>query len=315
MLSLIYINMDSIDMLRFLIGFVMLSYGSWSDLKTRRVSNLVWIYGGILGSLLLIYEVNLIWEDFGIYIWALLFATFTLFFNSFVDEYVLDKNQAMLWRSSQYIAILCSIYFFFSFDSNDISKNNYQLIDLISIPLLMILMYIWFYFGPTIGGADVKAIMAISLITPFSFSFTGESLAAFDTRGFPYPFVIFMNSLLLYLLIPFSLAFYNVAKGNLESPFFQIFFGTKMELSKARESFVWPMQQVIGEKVIMVAFVKHKLDSDKEWEKLENMGIKNPWITFKVPYIIPLALSFIITAFFGDIFSTNLVQPLNSLFR
>jgi len=315
MLSLIYINMDSIDMLRFLIGFVMLSYGSWSDLKTRRVSNLVWIYGGILGSLLLIYEVNLIWEDFGIYIWALLFATFTLFFNSFVDEYVLDKNQAMLWRSSQYIAILCSIYFFFSFDSNDISKNNYQLIDLISIPLLMILMYIWFYFGPTIGGADVKAIMAISLITPFSFSFTGESLAAFDTRGFPYPFVIFMNSLLLYLLIPFSLAFYNVAKGNLESPFFQIFFGTKMELSKARESFVWPMQQVIGEKVIMVAFVKHKLDSDKEWEKLENMGIKNPWITFKVPYIIPLALSFIITALFGDIFSTNLVQPLNSLFR
>ena len=178
----------------------------------------------------------------------------------------------------------------------------------------MILMYIWFYFGPTIGGADVKAIMAISLITPFSFSFTGESLAAFDTRGFPYPFVIFMNSLLLYLLIPFSLAFYNVSKGNLESPFFQIFFGTKMELSKARESFVWPMQQVIGEKVIMVAFVKHKLDSDKEWEKLENMGIKNPWITFKVPYIIPLALSFIMTAFFGDIFSTNLVQPLNSLF-
>ena len=314
MLSLIYINMDSIDTLRFLIGFVMLSYGSWSDLKTRRVSNLVWIYGGILGSLLLIYEVNLIWEDFGIYLWALLFATFTLFFNSFVDEYVLDKNQAILWKSSQYIAILCSIYFFFSFDSNDISKNNYQLIDLISIPLLMILMYIWFYFGPTIGGADVKAIMAISLITPFSFSFTGESLAAFDTRGFPYPFVIFMNSLLLYLLIPFSLAFYNVAKGNLESPFFQIFFGTKMELSKARESFVWPMQQVIGEKVIMVAFVKHKLDSDKEWEKLENMGIKNPWITFKVPYIIPLALSFIITAFFGDIFSTNLVQPLNSLF-
>ncbi len=314
MLSLIYINMDSIDTLRFLIGFVMLSYGSWSDLKTRRVSNLVWIYGGILGSLLLIYEVNSIWEDFGIYLWALLFATFTLFFNSFVDEYVLDKNQVMLWKSSQYIAIFCSIYFFFSFDSNDISKNNYQLIDLISIPLLMILMYIWFYFGPTIGGADVKAIMAISLITPFSFSFTDESLTAFDTRGFPYPFVIFMNSLLLYLLIPFSLAFYNIVKGNLESPFFQIFFGTKMELSKARESFVWPMQQAIGEKVIMVAFVKHKLDSDKEWEKLENMGIKNPWITFKVPYIIPLALSFIMTAFFGDIFSTNLVQPLNSLF-
>ena len=314
MLSRDYRIMDSIDILRFLIGFVMLSYGSWSDFKTRRVSNLVWVYGGILGSLLLIYEVYSIWENYGVYIWALLFATFNLFFNSFVDEYVLDKNQAILWKSSQYIAILCSVYFFFSFDSNDIPKNNYQLIDLISIPFLMILMYVWFYFGPTIGGADVKAIMAISLITPFTIAIRDDSLTAFDTRGFPYPFVIFMNSLLLYLLIPFSLAIYNIFKGNLESPFFQIFFGTKMELSKARESFVWPMQQVIGEKVVMVAFVKHKLNSDKEWNKLENKGISNPWITFKVPYIIPLALSFIITAFFGDIFSTNLVQPLNSLF-
>ena len=314
MLSLDYRIMNSIDILRFLIGFVMLSYGSWSDFKTRRVSNLVWIYGGILGSLLLIYEVYSFWENYGVYVWALLFATFNLFFNSFVDEYVLDKNQAILWKSSQYIAILCSVYFFFSLDSNDIPKNNYQLIDLISIPFLMILMYVWFYFGPTIGGADVKAIMAISLITPFTFTLSDTSLTAFDTRGFPYPFVIFMNSLLLYLLIPFSLAIYNIFKGNLESPFFQIFFGTKMELSKARESFVWPMQQVIGEKVVMVAFVKHKLNSDKEWNKLENKGISNPWITFKVPYIIPLALSFIITAFFGDIFSTNLVQPLNSLF-
>lgn len=314
MLSLDYRIMSSIEILRFLIGFVMLSYGSWSDFKTRKVSNLVWIYGGILGSLLLIYEVYSIWENYGVYIWALLFATFNLFFNSFVDEYVLDKNQAILWKSSQYIAILCSVYFFFSFDSNDIPKNNYQLIDLISIPFLMILMYVWFYFGPTIGGADVKAIMAISLITPFTIAIRDDSLTAFDTRGFPYPFVIFMNSLLLYLLIPFSLAIYNIFKGNLESPFFQIFFGTKMELSKARKSFVWPMQQVFGEKVVMVAFVKHKLNSDKEWKKLENKGISNPWITFKVPYIIPLALSFIITAFFGDIFSTNLVQPLNSLF-
>jgi len=64
----------------------------------------------------------------------------------------------------------------------------------------------------------------------------------------------------------------------------------------------------------MVAFVKHKLDSEKEWKKLEEHGIKNPWITFKIPYIIPLAFSFILTAFFGDLFSSNIVQPLNSFF-
>jgi len=307
--------MTELDILRFLIGVAMLSYASWQDFKTRRVSNIVWIYGGILGSLILIYDVSKIWEDYGFYLWALLFATFTLFFNSFVDEYILDKNQAILWKASQYLAILCSLYFLFAFNSEDVSKNNYQMIDIIAIPFLMILMYIWFYFGPTIGGADVKAIMTISLITPFSFSFTDESLTAFDNRGFPYPFVIFMNSLLIYLFIPIGLALFNVVKGNLERPFFQIFFGTKMNIDEAKESFVWPMQQVVGDRVVMVAFVKHKLDSDKEWKKLEEKGVKNPWITFKIPYIIPLALSFIISAFFGDLFSTIIVEPLNSFFN
>ena len=306
--------MVSIDILRFLVGFAMLLYGSLSDLRTRRVSNLVWIYGGIIGSVLLIYEVSVIWEDYGLYLWALIFATLTLFFNSFVDEYILDKNQAMLWKSSQYLAILCSVYFLFGFDSNDVSKNNYQLIDFISIPFLMILMYIWFYFGPTIGGADVKAIMAVSLIAPFSLYFTEEPLTAFDVRGFPFPFVIFMNSLFVYLFIPIGLAIYNIAKGSIETPFFQIFFGMKMELNKARESFVWPMQQVVGESLVMVAFVRHKLDSDAEWDRLEEKGITHPWVTFKVPYIIPLMLSFLISVFYGDVFSTSIVQPLNSLF-
>jgi hypothetical protein len=177
----------------------------------------------------------------------------------------------------------------------------------------MILMYVWFYFGPTIGGADVKAIMTIGLLTPFTFSINEDPLMAFETRGFPYPFVVFMNSLLLYLLIPITLFFYNLVCRNVEKPYFQMFFGTKMNLEKARDSFVWPMQQVIGEKVIMVAFVKHKSDTESQWEKLEEKGVEDPWITFKIPYIIPLTLAFFSSAILGDLFSTYLVEPINSI--
>ena len=148
----------------------------------------------------------------------------------------------------------------------------------------------------------------------FTISINEDPMMAFETRGFPYPFVIFMNSLLLYLLIPIGLALYNMVRGNIEKPYFQIFFGTKMPLKSARESFVWPMQQVIGEKVVMVAFVKHKSDSESEWDKLEGKGITNPWITFKIPYIIPLTLAFFVSALFGDLFSVILVEPINSFF-
>ena len=93
-----------------------------------------------------------------------------------------------------------------------------------------------------------------------------------------------------------------------------MFFGTIMPIDKARESFVWPMQQVIRGKVVLVAFVKNKQDSEAQWDKLEESGISEPWVTYKIPYIIPLAMAFVLSALFGDLFSHYLVAPLNSLF-
>ncbi len=303
--------MEMLDLLRFSLGSAMLCYGSWTDLKTRRVPNEVWLISGSIASVLLIYDLST--QDWGYHVWALLFATFVLFYNAFIDEYVLEDNQATLWKVFQVLAILSALYFLLTVDSEEISSENYKLIDILSISVLMILMYVWYYLGPTIGGADVKAIMTIGLVAPFTISIN-DPMMAFETRGFPYPFVIFMNSLLLYLLIPIGLALYNMVRGNIEKPYFQIFFGTKMPLKSARESFVWPMQQVIGEKVVMVAFVKHKSDSESEWDKLEGKGITNPWITFKIPYIIPLTLAFFVSALFGDLFSVYLVEPINSIF-
>jgi Flp pilus assembly protein protease CpaA len=303
--------MEMLDLLRFFLGSAMLCYGSWTDLKTRRVPNEVWLVSGSIASALLIYDLST--QNWGYHVWALLFATIILFYNAFIDEYVLEENQTMLWRIFQVLAILSALYFLLTVDSEEISSENYKLVDILSISILMILMYVWYYLGPTIGGADVKAIMTIGLVAPFTISFSEEPLMAFEIRGFPYPFVIFMNSLLLYLLIPLGLALYNLFKGNIEKPYFQIFFGTKMPVKEARKSFVWPMQQVVGDKAIMVAFVKYKSDSESQWDKLEEKGITNPWITFKIPYIIPLTLAFFVSAFFGDLFSVYLVEPINSI--
>lgn len=304
--------MEILDWVRFFLGFGMLCYGSWTDLKTRRVPNQVWLISGSIASILLFYEFSL--DNVDYHIWGLLFATVILFFNAFVDEYVLDNNQMYLWRFAQALAVICTIYFIMIVDPEEMQENNYRIIDILSISVLMLLMYTWFYFGPTIGGADVKAIMTIGLVVPFTISLDNNALMAFETRGFPYPFVVFMNSLLIYLLIPIGLLIYNIFRKNIDSPYFQMLFGTKMALEDARKSFVWPMEQVVGGKVVLVTFIKHKLDSDKEWDKLEEAEVTNPWISFKIPYIIPLTLSFIVSFVFGDLFSIYLVEPMNSIF-
>ena len=190
--------METLDLVRFFLGLSMLLYGSWTDLKTRRVPNQVWLISGSIASLLLFYEFSV--DNVAYHIWGLLFATIVLFFNAFVDEYVLDKNQMYLWRFTQFLAVISAIYFMLTITPEEIQEDNYRIIDILSISVLMLLMYVWFYFGPTIGGADVKAIMTIGLAVPFTISIDSEALTAFETRGFPYPFVVFMNSLLLYLL-------------------------------------------------------------------------------------------------------------------
>ena len=304
--------MDGLDWPRFFLGFSVLLYASWTDLTTRRVPNQVWLISGSIALLLLIYEIYE--ENWEYYVWALLFSTIILFYNAFVDEYVLDANQVIFWQAAQVLALLSALYFFMTVNSDQLSKNNYKLLDIISISFLMILMYLWFYLGPTIGGADVKAVMTIGLITPFTLTFGSDAFTAFETRGFPYPFVVFMNSLLFYLFIPLGFAFYNVIKGNFERPYFQLFFGTKMALDQARQSFVWPMEQVVGGRVVLVAFVKNKRDYSEQWKELEELGIDNPWVTYKIPYIVPLAISFALSAFLGDLFSHYLVYPLTSFF-
>ena len=78
--------MEMLDLLRFFLGSAMLCYGSWTDLKTRRVPNEVWIISGSIASVLLIYDLST--QNWGYHVWALLFATIILFYNAFIDEYV-----------------------------------------------------------------------------------------------------------------------------------------------------------------------------------------------------------------------------------
>ena len=63
-----------------------------------------------------------------------------------------------------------------------------------------------------------------------------------------------------------------------------------------------------------IEIIKPKQILREKWNELEKIGINEPWVSLKIPYIIPLALSFFVSALFGDLFSYFLVSPINSLF-
>lgn len=224
-------------MLRFASGLVMLSFASYADLKTRTVSNNVWLLMGGLGILLLVV---------------------------------------------QYFTI------------------GFEMVQLVGIPIMILLAYLLFKVGIIFGGADAKVLMALSFLVPF-WPELNEFFPLWRSI-LPFPWVIFSNSVILFVFIPFILLFINAYKRDLEFPY--CLFGYKMSIDEAKRGFFWPLERIKenGSR----GFVWSPMDDEieNEFDKLEKIGKKEIWVTPKIPFMIPLLIGFILSFTLGDILYT-----------
>lgn len=237
------------SLLRLCIGSCLLGYGSYSDVKTREVSDVVW----------------LVMTASGIF-----FASVELFIG-YLTPFQVFKS-----------LLVAGIFAF----------------------LLYILNF---------GGADVKAIISISILFP-----TFPLLSLFHLRlpimQVP-PLDIFVlsmltNSLLIALLAPISLLFYNLCKRDF-SPL--MFLGYKVEIPALRRKKNFKlMQEVEGEgSEIKKRYIWGGVEPTEEvLSRLEEMGrdkrINEVWITPELPFIVYLTAGFFTTVVYGDLISTLL---------
>jgi len=231
------LSLETLTLLRFAFGFVMLSFASYADLKTRTVSNRLWLFMGGLGILLLLL---------------------------------------------QYFTI------------------GFELVQLVGIPIMILLAYLLFKVGIIFGGADAKALMALSFLVPF-WPELNKFLPLWRSI-LPFPWVIFSNSVILFIFIPFILLFINAYKRDLEFPYCLV--GYKMSIDDAKRGFFWPLERIKenGSR----GFVWSPMDDeiDNEFDKLEKIGKKEIWVTPKIPFMIPLLIGFILSFTLGDILYT-----------
>ena len=73
-----------------------------------------------------------------------------------------------------------------------------------------------------------------------------------------------------------------------------------MDISKAREKFVWPLEKFVDGKSKFV-YMPKDFDVDEELDIFEKNNIKRIWVTPKIPFMIPLLAGFICAFVFGDI--------------
>jgi archaeal preflagellin peptidase FlaK len=166
---------------------------------------------------------------------------------------------------------------------------------LIFIPIMIGLVYLFFQLRLIFGGADAKALMAIAILLPLQ-----PSINQFPLLGqsyMPAAWTVFSNSVILFMFIPLGLLFYNILKRNIKLP--HVLLGYKMQIKDAREKFVWPLEKIVDGKT-KFSYMPKDFDAAEEYDEFEKEGIKDIWVTPKIPFMIPLLGGFIFTFVFGD---------------
>jgi preflagellin peptidase FlaK len=177
--------------------------------------------------------------------------------------------------------------------------------------------YLFAYFH-LFGGADAWALIFISLCIP-TFPFT--PLLGIPPLAF-FPFSVLVNAVLLNLFTPIGMYLYNLNKGN-RAPFPYMFLAYPVEGDRIHESYGFVMEEIgehegelqrrfigMGEAIrgllsgkgrIYTLDLRRNPDGFLEQRALyEKAG--RVWISYGIPFIVPITAGVISALVFGDIF-------------
>jgi preflagellin peptidase FlaK len=199
------------------------------------------------------------------------------------------------------IACIAVIYQFYSLSGQTLFY------ELLTIPLLIVVFYIFFQLKVLHGGADAKAMMAIAILMPFYPHFFNLPLIQFGSERvgeamelfFPFAFLVLMNSVLFVVWVFLAFILYNASKKDFGFP--EMLLGYRMDIEDVENKHVWAMERIVDGERVLVLFPKK---TDKEsLKKLKGMDIKRIWVTPKIPFIVFITTGFIISVFLGNLFA------------
>lgn len=298
-------RVDAFALARLVVGAGFLAVAAVSDLRTRRVHDPLWVVMGTIGLVLVAVEVA---NAAGPELLALVGATAILFYSVFYGEPILDEKGAhlrpvrMVLFGVAALLVLASAWWVFGQGNGDAAEYS----RLLSMPAL-ILVYEGFYQLDWLrGGADAKALIAITVLiptypeaAPFPLLQTTPAVQATMQVFFPFSLVALMDGVILSLVVPLAYFGLNLARREFEWPIG--FLGTKVPID-AIPRHSWLMERV-DEQGEHYAVIRPSLDKDTSGElaKLRATGASRVWIERQNPLVVWILLGFLCAFFLGNL--------------
>ncbi|HUT28013.1 MAG TPA: hypothetical protein VMW85_08220 [Methanomassiliicoccales archaeon] len=276
--------MEEITWARIILALTVMIVAAISDWRTRTASNVHWYIIGLGGSLLLGWQ---LWSDGAPWIFLACLGLISLVFMDLLWDRpgILEDGINPLPLVLYALTILA--YGYLSLEH--FGDGHYW--TLVTIPLLFVLFYVLYQFDVIKGGADAKALIALSLCFPVYPSLEGLPLLTLNQPAaqevLPFPLLILFNGAILTLLVSVGLFLINVVHQDLRFPL--MFLGFRMSIDEAPSKHVWPMERIVDGRLRTTLFPRS--DENVDWERLRAAGVDRPWVTPMIPLLIPMALA------------------------
>jgi preflagellin peptidase FlaK len=285
---------EAVTALQLVCSLAILCYASVLDWRTRKVGNSLWLLLSALAMALMVARVAAD-EAPPEYLLVLVPILAVL-----ADVYGPSSESGGWTRAlpvaAYAVAIATTVYLGYLW------ADDTYFAHLLTAPVMMMAVVVMYMLDIVRGGADAKALMALSIMFPFYPHIGRLPLVAADDAYaevlFPFSFVVLVTAAVIVAFAPVAFAVKNLAAGEFEMPY--AFLGYKLDAGEAKSRKVWLMERM--EDGVHRRFTRPRREEDlpAEADRLVSAGHRRLWVTPKIPFIVPMTLGLAFTAVVGS---------------
>lgn len=286
---------ESINALRLVLSLSVLAYASFLDLRTRKVPNVYWIGLGMAGLGLILVQLYV--DDMPIEYLLVFVPILAILADVYLGSEE-ETTRAKLTTFGKYVLALGSILALaYQYGGDEYFQH------LLAIPIIMFFVVVMYMLDIVRGGADAKALISLSILFPFypafgSLPFIHGETSAAETL-LPFSFSILVNAAIIVALTPLVFLARNLSRKEFAFPLGLL--GYKLDTAEIANKHVWLMESIMDGKLVTHVRPRKQEDQKADIELLASSGYKRVWVTPKIPFILPMLVSLILTTVVGNI--------------
>lgn len=297
-------GVDAFAATRLVVGAGFLVVAAASDLRTRRVRDVLWIALGTLGLVLLAAELvvrSAPWPT-----WSLCGAAAILFYAVFLGKPLFDVDGFHARPGRIVLLLAAAALLFGSLGATGTGGSSPPVPELATMPIMVVVYQGFYRLRLLHGGADAKGLIALTLLVPSYPDAVPFPLLPIDPRldsvlrlAFPFSLAVWVDAAIVSLAVPVALLVFNAARGDFTLP--QALLGYRARINPF-PAHAWLMEKITdrGEHVL-VLFPKRGVDPAEDIARLRAAGIERTWVTPQTPFMVPLVVGFLLAFFAGNL--------------